>query len=218
MTTKSSGTSQQMRVIVQLPTFLKQRHMPYTMRRSQDTILVQKPLKDNQKIARTRRQRGYHWEDTIVKRFNGISDWKAFRLGSPSTALPDVLAVSTHSSALFAIEAKSGTSTSLAVPFDQIERCMAWADTFEAYKKRKVVLAFKFLAKKRIGLGKYESRKLREYFKEWNPNIAPTDCACTYDGKTYIRKNGQRKDIKLKDCKMPFNTNGMYNGEKINTK
>ncbi|SVD44508.1 uncharacterized protein METZ01_LOCUS397362, partial [marine metagenome] len=35
----------------------------------------------NQKIAKTRRQRGYHWEDTLVKRFNSLENWKAFRLG-----------------------------------------------------------------------------------------------------------------------------------------
>ena len=45
------------------------------------------------KIAQTRRQRGYNWEDTLVKRFNKMDDWKAFRLGSPSVALPDILCV-----------------------------------------------------------------------------------------------------------------------------
>ena len=29
------------------------------------------------KIAQTRRQRGYNWEDTLVKRFNKMDDWKA---------------------------------------------------------------------------------------------------------------------------------------------
>ena len=38
------------------------------------------------KIAQTRRQRGYNWEDTLVKRFNKMENWKAFRLGSPSVA------------------------------------------------------------------------------------------------------------------------------------
>jgi len=47
----------------------------------------------NKKTARTRRQRGYNWEDTLVKRFNATNSWKAFRLGSPSVALPDVLTV-----------------------------------------------------------------------------------------------------------------------------
>jgi len=59
------------------------------------TILRKKYTKKsrNKRIAKIRRQRGYHWEDTIVKRFNTLDDWKAFRLGSPSVALPDVLAV-----------------------------------------------------------------------------------------------------------------------------
>ena len=43
----------------------------------------------NKKSAKLRRQRGYHWEDTLVKRFNALENWKAFRLGSPSVALPD---------------------------------------------------------------------------------------------------------------------------------
>ena len=121
-----------------------------------ESIVIQKPInrdkkkerktkKDNKKIARTRRQRGYHWEDTIVKRFNALKDWKAFRLGSPSVALPDVLVVSTKNNTIFTIEAKSGTGTTLQVPFDQIIRCLKWTDTFQLYRKRIVILAFKFL-------------------------------------------------------------------------
>ena len=68
------------------------------------TIIKQKVTnetkKNNQKVARTRRQRGYQWEDTIVKRFNNTEKWKAFRLGSPSIALPDVLAVNTDNSTI----------------------------------------------------------------------------------------------------------------------
>src|SRR5574340_1798412 len=75
---------------------------------------------DNQRIARTRRQRGYNWEDTLVKRFNSMDGWKAFRLGSPSVGLPDILAVSTMANTIYTIEAKSGTSTTLYVPYDQI--------------------------------------------------------------------------------------------------
>ena len=141
------------------------------------------PITNNQKAARMRRQRGYQWEDTIVKRFNGTNSWKAFRLGSPSIALPDVLAVSTDNNAIFTIEAKSGTSTSLPVPADQIERCLSWIKTFDIYKKRNVLLAFKFLSKKRIDIGKYESRELREYFKIWDESLEITDCVCTYEGK-----------------------------------
>jgi len=181
------------------------------------SIVIQKPInnpkkkvrkvkKDNKKIARTRRQRGYHWEDTIVKRFNGLKDWKAFRLGSPSVALPDVLVVSTKNNTIFTIEAKSGTGTTLQVPFDQIIRCLKWTDTFGLYRKRKVILAFKFLSKKRIDIGKYESRELREFFKVWDESLKITDCVCTYEGDTFSLENRKRSKISLEDYPMPFNS------------
>jgi len=128
----------------------------------------------NQKIAKTRRQRGYNWEDTLVKRFNSLENWKAFRLGSPSVALPDVLVVNNIVSTIFTIEAKSGTGTTLQVPLDQIERCLLWTHNFQVYKKREVILAFKFLSKKRIGSGIYENRKLHEFYKVWNKKLKNT--------------------------------------------
>ncbi len=167
---------------------------------------VEKIKTNNQKAAKTRRQRGYQWEDTIVKRFNSSDNWKAFRLGSPSIALPDVLAVNTKDSAIFTIEAKSGTSTSLPVPADQIERCLSWIKTFDIYKRKNVILAFKFLSKKRIGVGEYESRELREFFKIWDESLEITDCVCTYDGKFFAKINGSRKEVTLKECSMPFKT------------
>jgi len=160
--------------------------------------------KKNQKIARTRRQRGYSWESTLVKRFNSLSDWRAFRLGSPSVALPDVLVVSNKNSTLFTIEAKSGTGTTLQVPFDQIIRCLNWTNHFELYKTRKVILAFKFLSKKRIGVGKYENRQLREFYKVWDKSKKIVDGVCTYDGKTYALVDGKRKKLFLKEYEMPF--------------
>jgi len=158
----------------------------------------------NQKIARTRRQRGYNWEDTLVKRFNSVGGWKAFRLGSPSVGLPDVLAVSTKENTIYTIEAKSGTNTALYVPYDQILRCLKWIHTFELYRTRKMVIAFKFLSKKRIGTGKYEHRELREYYKIWNESNTVTDFLCTYDGITYALIGGKRKQLELEDCFMPF--------------
>ncbi len=133
-----------------------------------------------------------------------MSDWKAFRLGSPSVALPDVLVVSNRNSTLFTIEAKSGTGTTLQVPFDQIIRCLNWTNHFELYKTRKVVLAFKFLSKKRIGVGKYENRQLREFYKVWDKSKKIVDCVCTYDGKTYALVDGKRKKLFLKEYEMPF--------------
>ncbi|RNJ80156.1 MAG: resolvase [Nitrosopumilus sp. B06] len=158
------------------------------------------------KGARLRRQRGYHWEDTLVKRFNGIDGWSAFRLGSPSTGLPDVLAVSTTKNTIFAIEAKSGSGTALYVPAEQIQRCMVWVKTFGRYKKRDVLLAFKFLSKKRVGTGKYESRQLREYYKAWNLDLNAADCVCTYDGRLYSRTGKIRTEMYLKERVMPFKT------------
>ena len=65
---------------------------------------------ENRKIAKTRRQRGYNWEDTLVKRFNELDSWKAFRLGSPSVALPDILCVNNHDSKIFTRRSKRCTS------------------------------------------------------------------------------------------------------------
>ena len=168
--------------------------------------ITKKTKMNHRKAARIRRQRGYQWEDTLVKRFNNAKKWKAFRLGSPSIALPDVLAVNTEENTIYAIEAKSGTSTSLPVPADQIERCLEWIKTFNIYKKRNVLLAFKFLSKKRIGLGKYESRELREFYKIWDQSLEITDCVCTYEGKFFAKIDGTRKELFLKECLMPFKT------------
>lgn len=162
---------------------------------------------NNKRIAKTRRQRGYNWEDTIVKRFNSLREWRAFRLGSPSVALPDILVVSNKKSTIFTIEAKSGTGTTLQVPFDQIARCLNWTHNFELYKTRKVILAFKFLSKKRVGVGKYESRQLREFYKAWADIKKTVDLVCTYEGKTYAIKNGKRSRLCLKDFQMPFKSN-----------
>ena len=158
----------------------------------------------NKRIAKIRRQRGYHWEDTIVKRFNALDDWKAFRLGSPSVALPDVLVVSSKNNTIFTIEAKSGTGNTLQVPFDQIIRCLNWTNTFRLYETRKVILAFKFLSKKRVSVGKYESRELREFFKVWDETKNAIDCVCTYEGKTYAIQSKKRAKLNLKNYKMPF--------------
>jgi len=158
----------------------------------------------NKRIARTRRQRGYAWEDTLVKRFNRTEAWQGFRLGSPSVALPDILAVSNEKSIIYTVEAKSGTGTTLQVPLDQIVRCLKWANIFGVYGTRRVVLAFKFLSKKRIGVGRYESRELREFFKAWDPKVEPIDCVCTYDGETYALKDGKRQKLTLQECPMPF--------------
>ena len=161
---------------------------------------------ENRRVSKTRRQRGYQWEDTLVKRFNALKSWKAFRLGSPSVALPDILCVNNHESKIFTIEAKSGTGTSLMVPFDQITRCMNWTENFTIYNNRKVIFAFKFLSKKRIGKGEYEKRELREYYKIWDNAQPLNNIVCKYDGTVYALNDGERINLELNDYQMPFNS------------
>ena len=172
----------------------------YKLQKSKESFTTER----NKKIAKTRRQRGYNWEDTLVKRFNALDGWKAFRLGSPSVALPDILVVSSEENTIFTIEAKSGTGTTLQVPDDQIIRCLKWNHTFERYGTRKMIIAFKFLSKKRIGVGKYEHRQLREFYKTWNESNEITDFVCTYEGETYALVDGKRRILELEDCQMPF--------------
>lgn len=157
--------------------------------------------------SRTRRRRGYAWEDSLAKRLSASPGWTAFRLGSPSIGLPDVLAVRSRGRSLMVIEAKSGTGSSLSVPAEQVERCVKWTRIFDAYADRRAVLAFKFLSKRRVGTASYEGRKLREFYKVWNPRRRPAEFVCTYDGRTYLRgRDGRRRAIELDDCPMPFRT------------
>ena len=154
--------------------------------------------------SRARRSRGYAWEDTLVKRLNASPGWLGFRLGSPSVALPDILALNNGSRSLMVIEAKSGTGTTLQVPADQARRCARWADALGAYEDRRAVFAFKFLSKKRTGTATYTGRRLREFYKEWDCSDEPVSCVCTYDGLTYSLIDGRRAEKRLPDFGMPF--------------
>ena len=81
---------------------------------------------------------------------------------------------------------------------------MSWTDNFTVYKTRKVIFAFKFLSKKRIGKGEYEERELREFYKIWNIRKKPIDIVCKYDGNVYGLDKGDKIKLKLKDYQMPF--------------
>lgn len=154
--------------------------------------------------SRARRRRGYAWEDALVKRIRGVDGWRSFRLGSPSVALPDIMAVNNSTKTLMIIEAKSGTGTTLQVPSDQLVRCARWTETLRAYEQRRVVLAFKFLSKKRVGTATYTGRGLREFYKEWDCRDEPVSCVCTYEGGTYALSGGKRAEKSLADFDMPF--------------
>ena len=92
------------------------------------------------------------------------------------------------------------------VPFDQISRCMNWTENFTIYNNRKVIFAFKFLSKKRIGKGEYEKRELREYYKIWDSKHPLNNIVCKYDGSVYGLNDGKKVKVKLNDYQMPFSS------------
>ena len=165
-------------------------------------------LKDFVKVTKTRKRRGWEWEDTLVKRIKSCHSYEAFRLGGASQILPDVLAISNKFSKILVIEAKSGTTEYLVVKKGQIEHLLKFADTFKLYSNRYLILAFKFLRKRRLKRGSYEKRELKEYYKEFNLKFQKckgiSDIICTYDGSTYAISKGEKKETDLPDFKMPF--------------
>jgi Holliday junction resolvase len=161
------------------------------------------------KINRIRRNRGYSFEHVLVQKLN-TNSWNARRLGGSSANLPDIIAVNNKESIFLSIEAKSGTTDALYVPSDQIQRCFQIRDMFQVYKTAHVILAFKFMQKKRIreeGKTVYMHRKLQEYYKIADKYSTIKDLPiikCSYDGRTYEMKNSQTKLCNLKDYIMPF--------------
>jgi Holliday junction resolvase len=162
-------------------------------------------------LGNIRRSRGYAFEHTLVQKLNRGS-WHARRLGGSSTGLPDIVAVNNIDSILLTIEAKSGTSDILYVPQDQLARCMIIRDMFSVYSTRHIILAFKFMNKKRFRRKNktiYESRKLLEYYKiadsvaDANRGDLPI-IKCTYEGKTYALHNNKSLPLDLPSYAMPF--------------
>jgi Holliday junction resolvase len=161
------------------------------------------------KLNRIRRNRGYSFEHVLVQKLN-TNAWNARRLGGSSANLPDIIAVNNKESIFLSIEAKSGTADNLYVPSDQIQRCFQIRDMFQVYKTAHVILAFKFMQKRRIreeGKTLYIHRKLQEYYKiaDKYSRVNPVPIIkCTYDGRTYELRNFQTKRCNLKDYIMPF--------------
>ena len=169
----------------------------------------------NIKLGNIRRSRGYSYEHTLVQRLNNGS-WIARRLGGSSTGLPDIVAVNNKEATLLSIEAKSGTGDVLYVRPDQIQRCLLIRDMFGYYKTKHVILAFKFMRKKRFTRKKqviYEKRRLIEYYKIADKlhkleNIPVVKC--TYGGKTYVMYNGKFTKKSLPTYIMPFQNSTQY--------
>jgi Holliday junction resolvase len=161
-------------------------------------------------LGNIRRSRGYNYEHTLVQRLNN-GQWSARRLGGSSTGLPDIVAVNNDAGVLLTIEAKSGTSDILYVPLDQIERCLLVRNMFGIYSERHIILAFKFMGKKRFRRKNetvYQSRRLIEYYKVADIVVGMKTLPiikCTYDGKTYaIFRNNKTVPLDMPDYSMPF--------------
>jgi Holliday junction resolvase len=107
-----------------------------------------------------RQSRGYTFEQKeMVKFFNNQQDWHARRMGGTSMGMPDVLITNNNhenGSILWAVECKSRTGKNINdpnnqlayVPQDQIQRCYSMLEMFAAYKRKNVILAFRFATKK----------------------------------------------------------------------
>jgi Holliday junction resolvase len=167
-------------------------------------------------LRNIRRSRGYSYEHTLVQRLNNGS-WIARRLGGSSTGLPDIVAVNNKEAILLSIEAKSGTGDTLYVQPDQLQRCLLIRDMFGHYKTKHVILAFKFMRKKRFTRKKkviYEKRRLTEHYKiadKLNKLESMPVVKCTYNGKTYVMYNGKFTKKSLPSYIMPFQITRMYN-------
>lgn len=131
-------------------------------------------------------------------------------MGGSSTGLPDIVAVNNREAILLSIEAKSGTGDALYVQPDQIQRCLLIRDMFSHYKTKHVILAFKFMRKKRFTRKKqvvYEKRRLIEYYKiaDRLDRLGGVPVVkCTYGGKTYVMCNGKFIKKNLPNYDMPF--------------
>ena len=160
-------------------------------------------------MTNIRRNRGYSYEHKLVQRLNNGS-WIARRLGGSSTGLPDIVAVNNEEATLLSIEAKSGAGDALYVGPDQLERCLLIKEMFGYYKTKHVILAFKFMRKKRFTRKNcvvYEKRKLAEYYKiadKLNKSGSMPIVKCTYSGRTFVMYNGRFTTKSLPNYNMPF--------------
>ena len=120
------------------------------------------------------------------------------------------MAVNNKEATLLSIEAKSGTGDVLYVHPDQLQRCLLIRDMFGYYKTKHVILAFKFMRKKRFTRKKqviYEKRRLAEHYKiadKLNKLESIPVVKCTYLGKTYVMLNGSFTAKNLPNYIMPF--------------
>ncbi len=144
-------------------------------------------------VARIRKSRGQGFERDLVKRYRDAG-WWSYRTGGNSAYLPDVMATNDATGELDIVEAKAGAKDHLYVDWDQIRRDIFLINGFKRYPQRRLILAFKFLSKKRAGKGgDYERRELREYYK-----LVPEAMWASMEGQTvcchYLKGNPDLPD------------------------
>lgn len=160
-------------------------------------------MKNDKKINKTRKQRGYAFETEIVKKFQALSGWDAKRLGSPSTELPDAMALNNYYKTIIAVEAKSTVGSLAYVPQDQVQRCIDWVDTFSIYDEKKVVLAFKFGRTLLRNKKNPERNKLRYFYKVYpHKNFTAAEVKANYDGKTWVKENDEWVPLVMQELKI----------------
>ena len=159
-------------------------------------------MKDNKKINQIRRQRGYSFEKYIVQKINDVVGCTGKRLGSPSTALPDVMGVNNYYKTIVAIEAKSTVQNYAYVPQDQIERCRDWVNMFDVYPSKNVVLAFKFGQTQIVVKGDLIKRKVRYFYKIFPyKGTSPCDVRADYEGNIMLKIKEEWQQVNLEDFK-----------------
>ncbi len=151
-------------------------------------------------VSRIRKSRGQGFERDLVRRYRAAG-WWSYRTGGNSAYLPDVMATNDDLKILVVLEAKAGANDHLYVEWDQIDRDIFLLNGFKCYPNRNLVLAFKFLCKKRKG-DDYERRELREYFK-----LLPEEMWERYRGRT-ISCHYERGCPDLPDYIPPFRVKG----------
>jgi len=138
-------------------------------------------------MGNIKRSRGYNFESFIVDVFEHVG-WYAKRLGGTSIEMPDIIA--TNNDEILFIECKATSSSFTYIPHDEIKRCHDMIAMFSIYRKKNIVVAFKFRAIK-------GERKLKYYmfeitFADINNVKSVT---CNYDGK--LKVNCYEKDKEM---------------------
>ena len=169
--------------------------------------LTYDPTKDPSKwvkVNKTRRARGYSFEDKVRAFFNRLDNETfihARRLGGSSTGLPDLVITNNHPShtSIVAMECKSVQDSYVAViPADQVIRCITTLQAFEGgYNQKYVGFGFKFMqsvkCKRKKSIDRYWL--LSMYDPLFNDNLLKVTYDIRTEMLTFHYKDGGKSAI-----------------------